>query len=645
MRTNTGLLIALQLVIFVPQLVIAAQPVNSWTNPASARWEDPFWSLGTLPDSTQSVMITNAGYKAVEIGSATSAGFANSMTIGSLDLSAPTNGFSTLLLNYAGASVPLKVLNGAVIGTNAMLMNLYSTLEVDGSAGGKLSIQSGKLIEEGGSLVATNVTTSVDGGSMELTNAFAILGPLALDTDGGTNSGTVNQSGGQMSCDLSVVSGTYNLVAGSFFGTCSVSAPNTGRFVQYGGTNFATQVLGKTSGVGLYRLFNGAVISPAMTLGSSVYSVGEFGQAGGLVKVDSLTVGSGSFGPFKGSGIYYLTNGTLLSGTVSFLNGSMVQAGGEHIASNGISLSGNFDHIDPREASYSLSGGNLTCPFVGMRFASFTQSGGTNHVSQDLGFDDSTYTLSGGVLLTSNTVISFGYYVDRGGARTVSQFLQTGGRHQVSNTLTDLDEYALSGGVLAAGQIVLRGTLSISNAASIESSGSFDFGGVLRVHGSATETLGPVLLSGNSTIDLESGAHTLAFANSSMIAWTGTNTLTITNWNGLANGGGADQLLFGNTAAGLSSSQLDRIQFVNPAGFPPGQYPARILSTGEVVPAQPLQLGLSHSANNLRLTWTSSMVLQSSTNVLGPYTDVPGATSPYTNTAPQGLSRFFRLRP
>ena len=43
------------------------------------------------------------------------------------------------------------------------------------------------------------------------------------------------------------------------------------------------------------------------------------------------------------------------------------------------------------------------------------------------------------------------------------------------------------------------------------------------------------------------------------------------------------------------------------------------------------------------LTWTGPSALQSSTNVVGPYSDIGGATSPYTNLTSRAAS-FFRLR-
>jgi len=47
---------------------------------------------------------------------------------------------------------------------------------------------------------------------------------------------------------------------------------------------------------------------------------------------------------------------------------------------------------------------------------------------------------------------------------------------------------------------------------------------------------------------------------------------------------------------------------------------------------------------NVVITWTGSGVLQSALSVAGPYQDVTGASSPYTNSPPLARTRFFRLR-
>ena len=56
----------------------------------------------------------------------------------------------------------------------------------------------------------------------------------------------------------------------------------------------------------------------------------------------------------------------------------------------------------------------------------------------------------------------------------------------------------------------------------------------------------------------------------------------------------------------------------------------------------PVLLNLARSADQIVLSWPEG-TLQEAPEVSGAYTDVPGATSPFTN-APAGVTRFFRLR-
>lgn len=53
-------------------------------------------------------------------------------------------------------------------------------------------------------------------------------------------------------------------------------------------------------------------------------------------------------------------------------------------------------------------------------------------------------------------------------------------------------------------------------------------------------------------------------------------------------------------------------------------------------------LRLERAGQGWVMAWAGNATLVSSTNVLGPYVDVPGATSPYTHTSPTTM--FFRLR-
>ena len=123
-------------------------------------------------------------------------------------------------------------------------------------------------------------------------------------------------------------------------------------------------------------------------------------------------------------------------------------------------------------------------------------------------------------LLTSNTVV-LPVYLDYGSDvyQQATEFYQAGGQHCVANTLSNLDYYLLWGGGLYASNIVLTGTLSVSNPAVILNPGLFQFAGALQFYGGSIENLGQMLLSGNSVIQLMPGSHHLSFLNSTAMNW------------------------------------------------------------------------------------------------------------------------------
>jgi len=58
----------------------------------------------------------------------------------------------------------------------------------------------------------------------------------------------------------------------------------------------------------------------------------------------------------------------------------------------------------------------------------------------------------------------------------------------------------------------------------------------------------------------------------------------------------------------------------------------------------PIPLNINRSGNAVVLTWGDpAFLLQASTLVTGVYTNVPGATSPYTNSL-SSPTKFFRLQ-
>jgi hypothetical protein len=75
----------------------------------------------------------------------------------------------------------------------------------------------------------------------------------------------------------------------------------------------------------------------------------------------------------------------------------------------------------------------------------------------------------------------------------------------------------------------------------------------------------------------------------------------------------------------------------NPNYTPTGLGPAES-GTGEVQP----ELAISRSGNQITIAWSGPGTLESADNILGSWTPVAGATSPFT-TAATGSAKFYRL--
>ncbi|MCX7424576.1 MAG: autotransporter-associated beta strand repeat-containing protein [Planctomycetia bacterium] len=148
--------------------------------------------------------------------------------------------------------------------------------------------------------------------------------------------------------------------------------------------------------------------------------------------------------------------------------------------------------------------------------------------------------------------------------------------------------------VINAGTLVLGADNTLPTGSSVVLGG----GTLATETFSQTNTLGALTLSGDSAVDMgELDSSILKFADSHLISWSG--TLTVANWYGSLDGGGADELFFGSSDSGLTSGQLNDIVFTNPNGYS-GNYQARILATGEIVPVpEPTMVALSLSGGLL----------------------------------------------
>src|SRR5437764_509587 len=229
---------------------------NSWIKPSSGNWDDSSaWSLGILPSGSQSVLITNSGWKAVAINPSTPINFPNSMTVGSLTIRGAWDTKNMLLLNYFGTAVPLTVVNGLTVQDSAQILNLNSALVV-----------------QGGTIVVTNAEINQDGGLVRTTNAVMYL-----------------------------QNGLYDLTNGVFeAGQVFLGLPVSASFNQYGGAAVISDLAfgrGPQGAGGNYALYGGNLSLPnGLAIMGDDNASSSYFQAGGTNRTTTVFLEAGSFG-------------------------------------------------------------------------------------------------------------------------------------------------------------------------------------------------------------------------------------------------------------------------------------------------------------------------------------------------------------
>jgi hypothetical protein len=173
--------------------------------------------------------------------------------------------------------------------------------------------------------------------------------------------------------------------------------------------------------------------------------------------------------------------------------------------------------------------------------------------------------------VTSNATLVLAGVVD--GLNTGNINIEGGGTVRVEDTVRRVPVININDGTLQLGNNNV-----ISNNVAINLGG-----GTLDTNG-FNDRVGTLTLSGSSTIDLGAGGSLLYFADSSSTTWNSGAILNIANWDGSPTGGGSDRVLFLNSSSSLTVGQLSQIRFLNPTGFAPGTYTAKILANGEIVP-------------------------------------------------------------
>ena len=617
--------------------------VNSWTKTASGSWEESTWSLGVQPQASQSVFLTNTGFKAVSISSQTVSQSPASLTLSNLFLAAPAGSYNTLLLNYSGTANPLRVQDSLVVQGNSSVRLLNSSIRVAESSSGALLL--------GGTWIQSDNAQSLFGSAQlgygnaaefDLTNGLVTAGELAVGINA---TGAFNQMGGTVSVPniLTVqnAGGIYNLRNGAL----SVSTLQIGegggaggaQFVQSGGATTVSNVF-SVGDVSYLNLAAGTVALSGGTISTPLLRGvrGTISQRGG-----SNYCAVSQLGGYN-SCTYFLSGGSWFSGDeylgyhgAAFVN----QSGGLHMVTNALYVSAYGGYSG--EGTYNLSNGTLNAGSLYVRaHGMLNQSGGTIVVPATFGIGN-----GGIVSLMAGTLRSARAYLGDTSLEEPPVFTQTGGAWQATNDFTiSAGICKLLGGSLVTSNITVVSGVLTNGGCSISNPGLFNlYGGTLYSGGHSLQ-LGKLGLSGHPTLSFKGGPATVRFAASASQPWYDFSLLTIDGWAGSTNGAGAHQLICGTTSAGLSAQQLGKIIFRNPTGLAPGVYLARILPTGEVVPAQAPAVTYAQQPNKLVVSWPAGFTLQTATNIAGPFFDLPEAASPFTNNIANGEpQRFFRV--
>lgn len=507
----------------------------------------------------------------MQLTHSTAANFPNSMSVGDIELDAPPETLNTLLLNNVGVSTPLTAAS-VTMTSNTVITMLSSALNSAGTLNVSGTFNQGNFsgVTVSNLYIGGNAVYNLSNGTLNVIEGQELLG-------GSGAASIFNQEGGfHYASQLSILAaGTFNLRGGQLGGNVQVAG---GMLYQTGG-DFCQNDLFVT---GTY-LLNGGTVEATNQIGIQYGAVVQNGgtNTSGLLRI--VTSNTSIESPIAGS--YVLSNGVLhVSGMNIGFWGVYEQDGGVSTIDGSIAVPTYFSGPRPGfevAGDIYIHGGILSVGSIGTA-GRISQTGGTNEVRGDLVFGDwspAEYDLSGGLLTTSNTIL----------IQSVGQgFFQTGGRHVVAHQLqlgASYPHYTMSDGELVAPDIEMTGSWFDHTAGDVSNATVLALNSSTWREGTTAQTFGQLQLSGvsnsASALALPSGtACVVRFADSSGRGWSNGVVLQIQNWDGSLTGGGMHQVIFGNSAAALTTPQLQEIVF-NYSGT---QYPAKILATGEIVP-------------------------------------------------------------
>jgi autotransporter-associated beta strand protein len=539
-KTNTG------------TLVLAAG--NAWSG-------NEYIRQGTVVLSNNNALGTaGTTYLGADGGTATAALVLGSGIVNSNAVDVVANGTGVRTLGYQTASGTASQLGAITLNSSSLAFNVTNGGTV--LFGGGVTASAGVndvnrlALDGGGTLIVTN-----SGSGIATTDRYQVrIGNGTMVIGSGSIVARTNTSGIGHSIDLGVsLDGTQVAQTASLYASNGVTVSNS----IYVGTTpgDAARVIG-VRGQGA-----GATFSGPIALADSVLTLDSTNGA-------NLNV-TGAITNFSGSNAVVKTGtGTATLSGANTYNGATIVAGGT------LRVSGNNRLGNTSSALTISNGGVLEVTSAGTLTNSITIGLGNGALSNSSG---GALVIAGGVSKDGTVFTSrsgSGTNVFTGvisGASANSDFVVDGGTTVFSNSMTYNGPTIITNG----GTLVLG-----ANNAVPTSSGLVLGGGTFIVGNSATrysQQLGTLTLTENSTIDLGSysagSVLQLSFADSSAITWTSGRTLTITNWQGVAQqSSSVAEIIFGT--GGLTSTQLGQIYFAN-QNISGGML---LSGTGELVP-------------------------------------------------------------
>jgi autotransporter-associated beta strand protein len=463
----------------------------------------------------------------------------------------------TIFLNSNATSTPIITVNGNLtIAANGLIsgqagsrftLSTGATLQIANTAGITTNGASG-AVQVGGEITYQDEANYVyNGTSAQITGTgLTVKFPANL---------TISNTAGVTLTSSKTIRGTLTVNAGSIFTLSSGTSLGSANINMVTGSA-ATSI----TGAGTLTVNGNLTVSDdgGGSAGATISSLVELGTGTGN---RTVTVADGVGEPdLNISGVINGTRGLVKDGPGTLVLSAANTYTGLTAVNAGILRAG---------INNALSTGGLTV------------QGGTYDIGTFSDTIGGVTLLSGSIVGSTGILTATGYNVQSG---TISANLagtsSTAGLSKLSTGTVTLSGNNTYSGATYIATGVLR---TASTGALPNNTASFELSGGTLSTGETTgfsNTTGNLRVTGNSTIALGTGSHTLNFVGAG--TWTADRTLTITGWTGTAGTSGTSGKIFvGSTGTVMGATRLAQITF---SGYAPG---AVQLSTGEIVPAYP----------------------------------------------------------